>query len=297
MQPIEHSLVGLTLRGIQSLAPSGLPIVAFHGWMDNAVSFIPLMQSLPHRAIESWDLAGHGHSDHRAVGARYHLMDYVLDTVELLRPRNEPCIVCGHSLGGAVAAFAVAALGADCPVKGLVLIDSLGSFPDAPDRTVPGLREASADWLQWCESVHAPPSAEPRGYRSFEQMVTARVNGRIPVPEEVAKLLCERSAEQLSNGRWGWRSDPRIRHHSGMRFTNDQILRLLSGVEVPTLAIVAENSFLVAVDGWLSRADAIVDKRIVHIQGGHHLHMETAALPAVATAVNDFVLAIEESME
>ena len=55
--------------------PDGLPVLAFHGWLDNAATFDNLAPLLPELRILSLDLPGHGHSDHRPSGSAYYFID------------------------------------------------------------------------------------------------------------------------------------------------------------------------------------------------------------------------------
>ena len=57
--------------------PDGRPVIALHGWLDNAATFARLAPKLPGLRIIAVDLAGHGHSEHRPSGAGYALWDYV----------------------------------------------------------------------------------------------------------------------------------------------------------------------------------------------------------------------------
>ncbi|NVK25415.1 MAG: hypothetical protein HWE10_10850, partial [Gammaproteobacteria bacterium] len=41
------------------------PVLALHGWLDNAASFIPLIQNIPTVNWTAIDLPGHGASFHR----------------------------------------------------------------------------------------------------------------------------------------------------------------------------------------------------------------------------------------
>ncbi len=52
----------------------GLPVIALHGWLDNANSFVRLAPKLKGLRIVALDMAGHGHSGHRPVGAGYALL-------------------------------------------------------------------------------------------------------------------------------------------------------------------------------------------------------------------------------
>src|SRR3546814_5071589 len=53
------------------------PLLALHGWLDNAGSFPRLAPLLATEyQVIALDLPGHGHSDHLAAGARYHYLHY-----------------------------------------------------------------------------------------------------------------------------------------------------------------------------------------------------------------------------
>ena len=51
----------------------GPKVLALHGWLDNAASFIPLAGQLPHLDLVMLDLPGHGRSAHLGPGAEYTL--------------------------------------------------------------------------------------------------------------------------------------------------------------------------------------------------------------------------------
>ncbi len=64
--------------------PDGVPILAFHGWLDNAATFDHLAPFLKEFRLVSLDLPGHGLSDHRSAGSSYHFSDIIVDVLEVL---------------------------------------------------------------------------------------------------------------------------------------------------------------------------------------------------------------------
>ena len=61
----------------------GRPVIALYGWLDNANSFARLAPQLQGLRIVALDMAGHGLSQHRPVGAGYALYDYAHDVLQV----------------------------------------------------------------------------------------------------------------------------------------------------------------------------------------------------------------------
>src|SRR5690625_2156424 len=80
-----------------------VPVLAIHGWLDNACSFVPLGSLLSGMDVVAIDLPGHGLSAPRPDGTRYHIDDYVFDLIAIMDDLGwEQACLLGHSLGGAV---------------------------------------------------------------------------------------------------------------------------------------------------------------------------------------------------
>ena len=114
---LSYQLGDLTLAAVACGNKDHEPVLCLHGYLDNAASFLPLIQQiaqenelLPNRRIIALDWPGHGHSDHRSVGAHYHFFDYVSDLVALFELNNWQAIdIVAHSMGAMIAsAFAAA---------------------------------------------------------------------------------------------------------------------------------------------------------------------------------------------
>jgi len=241
-------------------------VLALHGWLDNAASFIPLAEHLKGLDLVALDFPGHGHSDWWPAGHFYHFVDYlwpVLDVADQLGWQQFHLL--GHSLGGAVATMLAAAL----PERILTLnaIESFGPLTTRAGDTRDNLRRALQDRNTYL-------GRELHTYQDIESATAARAkHGDLSRP--AAELLVRRNLKQTESG-WQWRSDPRLRRTSLFRFTQDQVMDLLSRLAVPTTLILAEKPIP---EPWHKLRDqqlaTLPDCTISTLPGHHHLHMES----------------------
>lgn len=115
----------------------GQPVIALHGWLDNANSFARLAPRLAGLRIVALDLAGHGYSAHRPPGAGYALWDYAHDVLRVAEQMGwERFALLGHSLGAIVSVVLAGSLPER--VTRLALIDGVipptGGPEDAAER-------------------------------------------------------------------------------------------------------------------------------------------------------------------
>ena len=86
--------------------PKDEPMLAFHGWLDNAATFDNLAPLLNQHRVISIDLPGHGFSQHRPVGSAYHFSDLIIDIIEVIDVLClEKVSLLGHSMGAGVASY------------------------------------------------------------------------------------------------------------------------------------------------------------------------------------------------
>ena len=264
------------LRGGRAGAP---PLLALHGWLDNAASFLPMAPWLVEAFdLVALDLPGHGWSAHRPEGAWYTFVDWLDDVLAALEALGwTRCRLLGHSLGGAVASTFAAA--APERVERLALIEALGPLPAQPGHAVAALRGALRDRRQVGEKrlrVFADPA----------EAVAARMQAN-DLSEAAARLLVERGLAPLEGG-FVWRSDPRLTLTTPQRAHEEQVREWVQGIEAPTLVIAADPpSAVLAHEQLRQRFGLLRDGRVLHLPGHHHLHMETPE--PVALAVRDFL--------
>jgi len=266
-------LAGLTWR--QEGAPH---VLALHGWLDNAASFIPLARMLDRLDVVALDLPGHGHSEHRHATTRYHFIDYLFNIDAALDALGwSDCHFIGHSMGAAIAATFSA--GAPERAHSLVLLDGLGPLTAPADTTTDRLRRS----LQKSRKGRG----EGRQFESLEAMVEVwrKASG---LSEAAARLICRRAARQQDQ-HFVWRSDPALNWVSSLMMMEEQVLDLLRHIECPALTYQATPE-----SPWFSREKVAARKSaIAHgehlaIEGDHHFHMDEPA--AIAETIQSFIL-------
>ena len=131
---LPHMRLAARVWGDESLPP----LLALHGWLDNAGSFDALAPLIcTHFHIVALDFPGHGRSAWRPAGTWYHYIDYVSDVIAVLEKLGwAKCSLLGHSLGGTVASVFAACR--PSVVDKLFLIEAL---TDNRNRTNPELRK------------------------------------------------------------------------------------------------------------------------------------------------------------
>lgn len=262
---IELRIGSLTLAARVHGPEDGDPVLALHGWLDNAASFEPLAPLLEGLRVVSLDLAGHGRSDHRPPGSWYHLVDYVADVVGAADALGwQRFSLLGHSLGGAVATLVAGALPER--IGRLALVEALGPIADDPAQAPARLAHALARAGQ---GGHRPG----RVYASLDEAVEAR-RAAGGLSAGAARHLVARGTIAADDG-WRWRSDPRLRRVSPYRFTEEQVLAFLGAIRAPTLLVAADGGLLpMEYPGLARRLEALAGARVHHLPGNHHLHLE-----------------------
>jgi pimeloyl-ACP methyl ester carboxylesterase len=272
--------IGIPLGRIAALragSEGATPVLALHGWLDNAASFVPLARHLEGIDLVAIDLPGHGRSAHLAIGSDYSFygsVNAVLDIADALG--WERFALLGHSMGAGIGSLVAAA----CPqrVTRFVAIEALGALAEAPERTAIRMREAVA-------ASRALPGKSLRVFPVLEPAIRARMQANA-LSEPIARLLVERGVREVEGG-YVWSSDPRLTLPSFTRLTEAQVADLIAGIECPVRVIHADPAQPYLPDPVRrAHAAALRDGELIVVPGGHHLHMEQPA--EVAAAIGDF---------
>ena len=265
------------IAALRGGSEGGTPVLALHGWLDNAASFVPLARHLGGVDLVAIDLPGHGRSAHLAIGSDYSFfgsVNVVLDIADALG--WERFALLGHSMGAGIASLVAAA----CPqrITRFVAIEALGALAEIPERTATRMREAVA-------ASRALPKKALRVFPALEPAIRARMQANA-LSEPVARLLVERGTREVEGG-FVWSSDPRLTLPSFTRLTEAQVADLVAGIECPVKVIHGDPAQPYLPDPVRrAHAAALRDGELVVIPGGHHLHMEQP--DEVAKAIGDF---------
>ena len=265
------------ITGLRSGTPNGTKVLALHGWLDNAASFLPLAAQLPQLDLVMLDLPGHGRSAHLPPGADYNLMVTINAVLEVADQLGwEEFSVLGHSMGAGIGSILAASL--PQRVQRLVAIEALGALAEASERTVQRLRDGVA-------AARALPSKQLRVFPDLVAPVRARMQAN-QLSEASARLLVERGVAPVEGG-FVWSSDPRLTLPALQRMTEAQVRQLIAGIECPVRVIFADPPQTYLPEPLRSDRAALLPKgELVVLPGIHHLHME--APTEVAHAIGGF---------
>lgn len=267
----------------QAYGPAdGSPVIALHGWLDNAATFARLAPKLQGLRIIAVDFAGHGHSQHRPPGGGYALWDYVHDVLLVAEQLGWPRFsLLGHSLGAIVSVLMAATFPER--VRRLALIDGL----------IPPTVEADAAVATLAEALRGRLTLATKRkpvYPSLERAAQVRQRGVGHVSFAAAQLLAQRGLMPVAGG-LTWRTDSRLTLATPLRLTAAQAQAFVSALSCPATLVLAEQGLLVQRDGL----DTLLAQAAINIErlpGGHHLHLDDEqGAQLVADCFNPFLSA------
>lgn len=269
----------LTLSALTSEHDIGAmeaPIIALHGWLDNAASLVPVLERLP--ATTHWialDLPGHGHSQHRPTGAPYYFTEWVADLISLItRYDFQRVHLVGHSMGGFISQILAAVIPER--IAKVTLIEAFGLLTYNENETLEKLRGAMT-------ARQALAAKEPPVYQDIERLVKVRAELNQLRPEQIKAVVLRNLMP--AEGGFAWRIDPRVRLGSPFRYTAGQARDILAGLTMPVKLIRGTKGFK-DLDTALTHWRELVPQLEEHmLEGGHHVHLEQPIAVAEQIAI------------
>lgn len=272
---------GLTIAGMAWGPEDGHPVLALHGWLDNAASFEVLAPLLTGCRVVALDLTGHGLSDHRSDDATYLIWDDIPQVLKVIdRLGWTDCTILGHSRGAMISTL----LAATMPerIRSLITIDGLVPDPQRDAEFVHQMRDS----LRYTARL---ATRSQRHFSSIEDFVERRE--RYGVTKDIALRLATRALEKSGDG-FLLRGDQRLYSPSAIKLNGRQIEAVLRALEMPVLNVWASDG-LVKRD-WAAASMAMAETAIgdltsVTVDGHHHFHMEPGPAAAIAEHVLGFI--------
>jgi pimeloyl-ACP methyl ester carboxylesterase len=255
-----------TFAGLRNDNTGGMPLLALHGWLDNAASFRPMAPALAAYDLVALDMPGHGRSFHYPADAEYSLFSTILDVLAAADALGwTRFALLGHSMGGAIGSILAAA--APDRVAHLYLIEALGPLAGAEDTTASRLRDAVTQ-------RRALDGKRKRVFDDPEIAVQARMQTNITaLDERSSRLLIERGIRAVEGG-YEWSSDARLTLPTAVRMTEAQVHDCLCAIACPVSMLVADPTPpYFSSELRDARIACLHDIRCVARPGSHHLHM------------------------
>lgn len=244
----------------------GIPVLAVHGWLDNAASFAVLAPLLPRCRIVALDFPGHGRSDWRPLSSPYYIWSYVAEIRGVVEHFGwKQFVLLGHSMGGAAGCLYAALYPAE--LSKLVLLDILGPVSTPPEKLPEKMRDALAQ-------LDTLKARQRHYYADFQTAVQARADKGLSLAAATALgkhgIVCD------ENGCY-WNMDPRLRVLSQMSLTEEQVAAFMRQVRCPSLVVLSTEFWKTRQQMLQQRRDYLPDCQLHQLEGGHHQHMEANA--------------------
>ncbi|QYX48441.1 alpha/beta hydrolase [Pseudomonas tussilaginis] len=261
------------------------PVLALHGWLDNAASFERIAPLLRDRFVVAPDLAGHGRSQHRRADSGYYLWEHADDMNALVECLGwKRFSVLGHSMGTGVASILAAM---NRCIDTLVFIDGMGApFTVDDGNTVEHMRKAQRLLrLALRTRLNGFSGPQEAQFSSLEMAINERRSGTgASLSAEGARLLAMRDLVNLGHG-YRWRHDPRLVLPEPLQLTERQACEFLQQITCP-LHLLLGHQGLFAGSAFDKRKNALPPHtRVQWHDGGHHFHLD-APTPAFIEQLN-----------
>jgi pimeloyl-ACP methyl ester carboxylesterase len=244
-------------------ADDGRPVLALHGWLDNAASFERLAPLLDGLRVVALDLPGHGLSDHGPPGKVQHFVDWVpvvVETAEVLGWSSFSIL--GHSMGAGIATLIPAI--APERVDRLVLLEGFGPYTKPAEAAPRQLAKAIRSEAEFNDN-------SSKLFPDFGTAVAARKAGS-DLDASSAEILVRRATEQVEGG-VRFIHDPRLKIKTRLRLTENQLLAFMEKIHCPVLLIHAQGGFRYPEEILSRRIEAVEDLQMAEVEGGHHVHL------------------------
>lgn len=251
---------GRRLAALEWGDPDDPPVLAVHGWLDNAASFLPLAARLGGIHLLAPDMAGHGQSDHRPADGEYNIWSDLPDIEAVADQLGwERFSLLGHSRGAIISCLYASSRPER--IERIALLDGI----------VPPPAEAEDCPRQFAAFLSDKQRLLDRPGRGFESVEdAAAVRERKGLGKAAARLIAERNLRPVEGG-WCWSHDARLQGASAIKLTRAHTEAVLAGLSMPGLLLLAQQGLGIEAENLPPLPPSL---RVESIPGGHHGHMD-----------------------
>lgn len=252
------------------------PILALHGWQDNAGTFDTLMPLLPtHLGFLAVDLPGHGLSSHLPEGMVYHTVDYVKLVLMIIKQMKwDKVSILGHSMGGFVGLW-FAAMFPD-KIDLLITIDSLKPLPP-PKEHFWGFCRGLISKTMLCDENSAN-GQEPPSY-TYTECIERLYVGAESIDRSKCPFILARNLKESAKypGKFYFSRDARLKYMNDGLWPHEHYMVLAAHMRIPYLFIDASDAAPKETPKNFNELISSFKKNSLfqyeEVNGRHHVHL------------------------
>lgn len=268
------------------------PILALHGWQDNAGTFDALAPLLPsHVGILALDLPGHGLSSRIPDSMFYSTIDAILLINLIKKEYNwDKVSLMGHSMSS-ILGFVYCSLFPE-NVDMMIGLDALKPQIVKPGSLIPRMRRGLDGFMVANERNHA--KLEPPSYNYDELVERLHKGTQGSITKEACGKLLQRAITKSSKfpDKYFFHRDNRLKTFNFASFSHEQVLEMIARIkDVPYLFFKATKSpYWEDEKYYLEAKEAMLKspKMEFHsVEGTHHFHLTDPE--SVSGTISEFI--------
>ncbi|MFK7733166.1 MAG: alpha/beta hydrolase [Pseudomonadales bacterium] len=246
----------------------GIPLLALHGWLDNAASFDVIAPMLDQCRVVAVDLSGQGFSSHRPSSSQYLIWSDLVDLLSIADQLGwETFNVIGHSRGGMISTLL--AISSPERVKKLVTLDTLMPFPSPAEEATKNLREYIRDERKFL--ARKAQNLEQKPFATLDKAVEVR-QMLMPIEHDSAIRILRRGSREVEGG-YVWRHDERLKGRSAFKLSGEHNEFLYQDLDSETLFFITTDQLKRSphITEFAEKNDKV---QVIGVEGNHHFHLE-----------------------
>jgi pimeloyl-ACP methyl ester carboxylesterase len=267
-KPIDLMINSMKFSALEWGTHGQLPVLALHGWLDNAASFYQIAPRLTNCHIVAIDMAGHGQTDHRIGSSSYHCFDDIREVFCIADSLGwKQFAILGHSRGAIIGALAAGTFPERITHLGLiegVLMEGID-----PEKSPQQLASA-------IKGLDFQANKSMTVYPDVNTAIKAREGGLFPLSHDAAKAITERGLKATEGG-YSWSSDPRLLAPTPVKLTHHQFASFINNISAPCQLVMGKEGLQKNYSTYLEEVASYPFIKAHMLGGGHHLHMEDDA--------------------